>query len=474
MRPADIFFYGIIFFLIGVFAHSVGVALSVLFLAVFVAELFFLVAFVFSQKNVFIFFAVIVVGSAVGAAYAEWHDKKFERATNILFDREQTFNGFVASDPTMKEDAITFAFQLYAPWSGRVTVKTNLYPQFSYGDELRLTGTVTHPFSESYAKYLAKEGISGAVSFPKAEAVGTNGGSEIRRFLFLFKGKITDAIRKVLPPLEAAFMNGLMLGGRSEFPKEFQDAMSASGTTHLVALSGYNITIIVWVAMGMLAFVVNRRAAFWLATAIILFFVLMTGAEASVVRAALMGTLVLFAENRGRASSIRNSIAFTALIMVIANPNVLVFDLGFQLSFLALFGILFLRPALKNVLHMESAGFLSWKDNLITTFSAQIAVAPLLMINFGTLSLTSLAANVLILEIIPVAMGLGFIAAALSFLSYYGSLVIGLTVLPLLQFGIFIIELFARWSIPLNMEMTISVIVLYYACIIWFINFWKK
>ena len=134
--------------------------------------------------------------------------------------------------------------------------------------------------------------------------------------------------------------------------------MAKSGTTHLVALSGQNITIIVIAISSFFGFFARRKSVFWLTLLIIIFFVLMTGAEASVVRAAVMGGIILLAKQIGRVHSIRNAIAAAAFIMILYNPKIFRFDVGFQLSFMALLGIVYLSPAIRKFLKMkEEDGF---------------------------------------------------------------------------------------------------------------------
>ena len=196
----------------------------------------------------------------------------------------------------------------------------------------------------------------------------------------------------------------------------------------------------------------------------------MTGAEASVVRAVIMGILVLLSREVGRLYDFRNAIILAGLLMVFQNPKVLVFVIGFQLSFLALLGIVYLRPAIQKFLRIKkNPGFLSWKDNLLMTASAQLMVAPLLITNFNSFSLTSLIANVLVLELIPVTMGLGFAIAAISLFSYHFSLVLGWVTWVLLRFEILVIELFAKFSIPLGPNLGIGGMALYYIIVIGFI-----
>ncbi|MBI2591202.1 MAG: ComEC/Rec2 family competence protein [Candidatus Brennerbacteria bacterium] len=261
-----------------------------------------------------------------------------------------------------------------------------------------------------------------------------------------FKSKVENNIEKVLDSQKAAFLNGLILGDRQNFSKEFRDDLNKSGTTHLVALSGYNIAIIILALNGFFGSFFSRRFLFVPIVFAIIAFVAMTGAASSVVRAAIMAGLILLAERTDRLYNTRNAIIAAALLMTLANPRVIAFDWGFQLSFAAVLGLIYIRPWLLKIFGKE-AGFLAWKENLLTTTSAQIAVLPLLIWHFGYFSPFSLIANVLILEAVPLTMFMGFLIGALGFFSYSLSLIAGWFVSLLLGYEIFVIKLFANLSL---------------------------
>jgi len=243
--------------------------------------------------------------------------------------------------------------------------------------------------------------------------------------LLLLKNGFENSLGKILNEPQAAFLAGLLLGEKRGLPRELMADFSKTGTTHIIALSGYNITIIAVALMSLFNFFMLRRAiSFWVAVALIVLFVLMTGASASAVRAAIMGILVLIAQQSGRLYSIRNALIFAGAVMVFINPKVLTFDLGFQLSFGATLGLVYLSPILKRwIPPLENENFqtgqvskstpkiiLTLKQILVTTLSAQIAVLPLLVINFGQLSLIAPLANLAILPFIPLTMFWGFVA----------------------------------------------------------------
>ena len=130
--------------------------------------------------------------------------------------------------------------------------------------------------------------------------------------------------------------------------------------------------------------------------------------------------------------------------MLLLDPNLLIFDVGFQLSFTALLGIVYIEPLLKKYSRLKlDPGFLSWRDNLRQTTAAQLAVAPIVLVVFGTLSPFSLAANVLILEFIPITMLFGFITALAGLVSFNLSLILSLPTSALLAYETFIIYFFS-------------------------------
>ncbi len=328
---------------------------------------------------------------------------------------------------------------------GDTQIVTGRYPAFHYGDEIRVSGKALPP-PEEFKSYYRKEGIWTVVSFPVIELVSTGNGSPIKSFLFGIRDSVKDNFKKVLPFDQAAFLAGLTLGDTSEFSDEFEEKLRLTGTSHLVALSGYNISIIVktiTVALGGWWFM--KRFRFPVSILVILGFVVMTGAEASVVRAAIMAALVMLADQVRRPYYFRNATATAALVMAIANPNLLAFDVGFQLSFAALLGIVYLAPRLKRWLGIgDEPGLMGWREHFLNTSAAQLAVLPILLVHFGYFSPIGILANVLILGFMPVTMAFGFALAIVAPLSYGLAWLIALPTAALLSYEIWIIDLCAK------------------------------
>ena len=184
-----------------------------------------------------------------------------------------------------------------------------------------------------------------------------------------------------------------------------------------------------------------------------------------------MGGIVLLAKRANRLYSFRNAIVIAAFLMILDNPKVLSFDVGFQLSFMALLGIVYLQPAIQKFLKIsvENQSVLGWKENLLTTFSAQSAVLPLLVLYFGNFSPISLLSNVLILSVVPLTMALGFVLGFIGFISYELSLIFGWFVNLLLSYETFIIKFFGGLNAFQIDSMGIPLAFIYYIILAVFI-----
>lgn len=189
--------------------------------------------------------------------------------------------------------------------------------------------------------------------------------------------------------------------------------MKRSGTTHLVALSGYNVSILVLAIHGLLLGLISRRTLFWIICVMVIVFSILTGAESSIVRAAIMGILMLSARELGRMPSFGMVLLWTALFMYLWNPGVL-FEIGFLLSFASLLGISYIPGALRNFFRLKEGKF---TDYILLTLGAQLATLPVIALVFEEISWLSLAANLLILPAVPVLMGFGFVFLAISVFS---------------------------------------------------------
>jgi competence protein ComEC len=252
-----------------------------------------------------------------------------------------------------------------------------------------------------------------------------------------------------------------------------------SGTRHLIAVSGLNITIVIAIMWLALSYFLPKRVVFLLTFLAVGCLVAMTGFMVSAVRAAIMGFIAWSArEMIFRPHAVHNSLAFAAAGLVALNPKILVFDIGFQLSFLATAAIIYFAPALKSAfspskpslihvlgsdLQNREQGFLNWKESFWVTVAAQLAVAPVLISVFQNFSLTSFAANALILPVIPIVMTLGFLIGIAGLIFEPLALAFVFAVYPLIEYAMFLINIFGALAIEFNPQLGLVGTLIYYA-----------
>ncbi len=302
----------------------------------------------------------------------------------------------------------------------RTLLYTKSVPEYKIGDTIAATGTLQRPenFVEGfdYVQYLKNKEIRTVLPSPEIVSdlnVDVPAFQRLKfriyRPLFAVKDAFQAALRRSMPEPYTSYVSGVLLGARQNIPDDITEAFNKTSTTHVLAISGYNIAIIANVVLGILVFWMRRRWAFWVSVGVIILFTIMTGAGSSVVRAAVMGLLLLFANGYGRLYDPRNSILFAGAVMVFLHPLSLRFDVGFQLSFLAVFGLIYLYPML-DYRFRKIPKLRGLKEILLMSLAAQIMVAPLLAYVFHTFSIVSLPANLLVLPFMPFVMLFGFLA----------------------------------------------------------------
>jgi competence protein ComEC len=250
----------------------------------------------------------------------------------------------------------------------------------------------------------------------------------------------------LLPAPESGLLLGLLLGGNDWLSQAVQDNFSRTGLTHIVAVSGYNVTIVAEYLMLLGIFLgLWRQQAFWLASVGIFLFVVMVGFPASAVRAGVMGGLLLWAMKNGRLANAQNAIVFAASAMLVANPLLLRWDVGFQLSFLATLGIVYFYPVIERY-SIRKQGISFFSELLFLTLSAQIFVLPIILNNFQKFPVISLLANLLVLPIIPLTMLLGFLMIVFSFIFPPMAIIFSWLVYLPLRYETLIVEWLANWK----------------------------
>lgn len=368
-------------------------------------------------------YALLALAILIGGGYCIAYDLD-RTSTPIAFDRITKIEGLI----TQAEHHLDY--QTFTLANG-VRVNTDRYPAFAYGDRITFKGIIkksNSPLSRGHVNAFRAD----------IEVTTRNAGNPLKARLFRLKAAFENNLKKVLPSEKAAFLSGLTMGSTAEFTKNFLADLRTTGTTHLVALSGSNVSYIIQALMLALTWFLPRKKVFWPALAAITIFVVMTGAEASLVRAAIMNGIILAGSHYERAGSTRNAIIAAAFLMALWNPLVPAFDLGFQLSFAAILGMAYLQPIITD--------YSPWKNKeLMAAIAAQAGVMPVLALTAGRINPISIIPNMLVATAIPMTVGFGFAAGALGFVSTALSFAPAWIANILLSYEMGVIHLFARY-----------------------------
>lgn len=360
--------------------------------------------------------------------------------------------GLIVANPDQRDTATRLILRL-DNYDTKALIFADNFSNYSYGDQISLVTDVVRPSNFltdqgevfDYQNYLRARGINQVAYRPQLTLISRNNGSRLKSFLFSLRNNFLAKLRESLPEPKASLAGGLVLGDKSGLGREVEDNFRLAGVSHIVVLSGYNITIIAETVLKFFVWLHLPWAWLFGIMAVILF-VVMVGGEASVVRAGCMGIIALFARQYGRTYDAGVALLFAGFLMVLWNPFLLVFDLGFQLSFLATLGLVYLVPLFDKRLSKEAKNS-SWfglREIIITTLSAQLAVYPWLLFKLGEVSWIGFIANIFILPIIPVAMLASFLTGLLGFLSFNLSWLVGLPTYFLLAYIIKMASFFAH------------------------------
>lgn len=245
-------------------------------------------------------------------------------------------------------------------------------------------------------------------------------------------------IQSYLPEPEASLLSGMLFGKSATFPKNFYDGLITTGTIHVVALSGMNLTILVNF-ISKITYPLGRKISSLVSIVGIIAFILFVGPSATIVRAGIMAVISIFAVLFGRQSSILLSLFVAGFIMVLVSPSI-IGNISFQLSFLSTLGILiFAAEPLKG----STAKNIFW-ENLRTTLAAQVATLPIIVFTFARVSLISPVTNLLVGWVVNPLMILGITLSFLGLLYYpIGQILSWFVYLPLHYF-VKVVEITAK------------------------------
>lgn len=370
-------------------------------------------------------------------------------------------------------------FEPAQPAHGLVQVLLPAGSEWQYGDRLLLTGKPVDPPENdefSYREYLARQMVYTYLSYPRVSLVAHNAGDPLLAWIYRFRDWAHKEIYRLYPSPEAPLLAGILLGIETGIPPDVARAFQDTGTSHVIAISGFNIAILAELFAKLFGKVLSRWWATLAAILAITCYTIMVGAAPSVVRAAIMGCLTLIATQIGRRATAYNSLGLSAGIMALFNPY-LPWDAGFQLSFAATLGLIVFgnrwQDSFANLLARRIPATTAKSvagpvgEYFLTTLAAQVVTLPIILYHFGRLSLSAMITNPLILPVQPLLMTLsgsavlaGLIADPLAHLLAWLSW-------PLPAYTIRVVEALARLpgGVLALGDMNLGMVILSYAAI---------
>lgn len=374
--------------------------------------------------------AVALLSAGIGALRFVADDTPAHPALARAVGSAVIVEGVVVEDPDRRADVaylIVAAESLRESGgavaaSGRIRVSVPRYPEYRYGDRLRIKGTLEKPeaFLDeatgrmiAFDRMLRAQDIRFALRAADVVRIAADAGNPIVAVLSDTKHALLLRTARVIDEPAFAFLAGATLGEKGGLGNAWRERFARTGLSHVVVLSGYNMTIVAdWIGKALAWAWPSVRISGGI-TAIALFAV-MAGGGAATVRAAIMAAIVLVARTRGKEDVATRALLYAAAAMVLVSPRIALDDLGFQLSFLASLGLIHLAGPLEQLLSFIR---LRWiREVAATTLAAQIAVLPLILGKMGIFSLIAPIANIAVLPFIPFAMIATFATALCAFL----------------------------------------------------------
>lgn len=402
----------------------------------------------------------------------------------------------VAADPEIGEETIHLRLsakeimldKMHHEVSGSALLFVPRYTTYSYGDVLLVTGKLETPRQLDdfdYKDYLTHQGIYSTMLYPGVEILERGKGLKPLEWIYSLRNRFAQTIAKVLPEPQASLAQGILLGMRGNIPQETNTSFARTGTAHLLAISGLHLSIVAGILLSLGVWLFGRRhyIYIWLALGTIWLYALLTGMHPPIIRGAIMASLFLTAELLGRQRSAITSLSLAAAIMVGISPYVL-WDASFQMSFLAMAGLIFLAPPLQAIARKTANVALGEKraaapaanfivDALSASLGATIAIWPVIAHYFGIISLVAPLATLLALPALPGIIVTSALAGITGLIALPLAQVMGWLAWPLLSYMLLEVNGFAASplsSIEAGSFNTTTLIWVYYPVLI--IVFW--
>jgi competence protein ComEC len=332
-----------------------------------------------------------------------------------------TIEGVVVADPDIRDDRSQLRVRVdtvirggrVTASSGDVLVRAPRLVEARYGDRVTVTGLLYTPArydTFSYADYLFRENIFSLMDQARVEVLSGGHGSSVWRDLYELRRRTGDAIAEMLPEPKAGLLTGILLGNERGISPELDEDFRVVGASHIIAISGFNMTIVAGIVIRVLQGLFPKRTRInsGLAISAIGVYTIFVGANPAVLRAFWMSMLLIIGTAAKRKTYIPTSLVFSAAVMSLFDPNVL-WSISFQLSFFAVLGLALFTDPIQRYFD----ALLAWlmpkaaatgtrnilSEPIVVTLAVQITVLPIIIAHFGRVSLVVVVVNILIVPV---------------------------------------------------------------------------
>ncbi len=380
-------------------------------------------------KNLFILLLSFLLVIFRIFMYLSW-EQKVQSVLDENLDLDVTLEGFISVEPDYGHQDVSLVFNVKKVngnfLKGKeplVTVKTLRYPERRLGEYCIVKGRLgkIENFTEDfdYKAFMRNKKIFYNMRVYSLDCtLDREGGLILYNRLYSLKKELVSRVEKALPEPQASLLIGIILGEERVFEESFEESLRVSGTTHIVAASGYNITLIFLMVDKGLRFI-NKRVRSILSILFIWLFVLISGVSVSIVRAAIMGTLTIMAGIWGYRSKVHNILPITTWVYALINPRI-IYNIGFQLSLLATLGLIYVMPVFlsirKSFLDDEKSEINSLVEIFFSTFACTLSTLPVTINTFGVFSVISILCNLLLLPVLDLTMFVGLVGIILVYI----------------------------------------------------------
>jgi competence protein ComEC len=428
-----------------------------------------------TQKYSYSFLLCVLIGLCCGGVRLLWWNPIEPAVVQTLYDVPHVYTGVITSFPELKQNEYLYTVKLYEvdgelmeiPFKVKITTPRHIY--HVRAEHIQLYGAIEAPFDSlefSYKAYLARKYIFGIMRVSHMQDIEDP--TWYWDALGSLRYRLQASIYATYRYPYGGFLEGLLLGRKYGLSPELSDVFQTTGLTHIIAISGYNITLVILIMTRMFSFL-GRYAQIICSIIAVILFTILVGAEASVVRACLMGLVALAGLYFGRQTMVWNGLVWAMVFMTWYEPRTFLFDVGFQLSVVATIGVVALSKHTGEWFSFLPVAF-EIRESFALTIAAQITTLPLLIFYFQNISTVSPLANVLVAPFLPWAMCFGFLGAVFSFVPLLPDLLFLLTE-SLLRIVVFLASWCADIPYALIKLPQISVVwmVLFYIGLVWFL-----